>query len=312
MKRLALVFLMMSATLLYAADIIITRSSTKINAIIEEVGATSIKYHKADNPNGPLVVLETNQIATIIYGNGEVQTFEEVPVVEQSATPTQQTMAPYSQMNYPSAYPQNNAMMGANPFVDYRAIEQHRKDSIKTAKKAAYKAKLDSMPREQFLIFNYAYAFSNMHSVGLTYGWCHAAGFYANAMLGVSGFHYKTAGTVGFESDWSGYYYDAQLTNKHTKQRISISAGLLVRLKGHLFLNVGLGYSYYTRTYEATNGDWVRLEDPKPSGVAYQIGLIGNIKGCTLMANYSAFANWRPEISIGIGFAIPNKKGGNK
>ncbi len=110
MKRLVLVLFVISATLLHAADIIITRSSTKINAIIEEVGTTSIKYRTANNPKGPLVVLETNQIATIIYGNGEVLTFEEEPVVEQPATPTQQPMSPYPQMGYPSAYPNNYGM----------------------------------------------------------------------------------------------------------------------------------------------------------------------------------------------------------
>ncbi|MBQ0153790.1 MAG: hypothetical protein KBS70_03290 [Bacteroidales bacterium] len=110
---------MISATLLHAADIIITRSSTKINAIIEEVGTTSIKYRTTDNPKGPLVVLETNQIATIIYGNGEVQTFEEEPVVEQAATPAPQPMSPYPQNGY-----------GYNPNMPYPGTPGYAGDGL--------------------------------------------------------------------------------------------------------------------------------------------------------------------------------------
>lgn len=317
MKRFALVLLMMSATLLYAADIIITRSSTKISAIIEEVGATSIKYHKADNPNGPLVVLETNQIATIIYGNGEVQTFEEEPVVEQPATPAPQTMAPYPQMNYPSAYPQNNYGMGGYQFVDYKAIEQQRKDSIKTAKKAAFKAKVDAIPRQHFLLANYTFTFANkLHNVGLTYGWCHVAGAYINATLGVSGFHYKTDGFVGLD-DWSSYYYsDRDLTNTHTTQRISFNTGLMVRLGCPLYFMGGIGYCYHTLTYKASNGDWIKVRKGSESNNAmtYQVGFLANIKGFSLMASFGGYVyeKHQLEASIGVGCAINGKKGSKK
>ena len=315
MKRLVLVLFVISATLLHAADIIITRSSTKINAIIEEVGTTSIKYRTTDNPKGPLVVLETNQIATIIYGNGDVQTFEEEPVVEQPAMPTPQTMSPYPQMGYPSAYPQNNYGMGGYPFVDYKLIEQQRKDSIKTAKKAAYKAKLDSIPRKHFLLANYTYTFgAKMSSVGLTYGWCHVAGVYINATLGVSGFHYKTAGEGKLDIDHC--YSDANLTNTHTHQRISFNTGLMVRLGCPLYLMVGAGYCYHTLTYKATNGDWYKIcgLHHTNNDATYQIGLVADIKGFSLMASYAAFVNDKhyPEVSIGIGCALNGKKGGKK
>lgn len=317
MKRLVLILFMISATLLHAADIIITRSSTKINAIIEEVGTTSIKYHTTDNPKGPLVVLETNQIATIIYGNGDVQTFGEEPVVEQPATPTQQPMSPYPQMGYPSAYPQNNYGMGGYPFVDYKAIEQHRKDSIKAAKKAAFKTKVDAIPRKHFLLANYTYTFGNKsHNVGLTYGWCHVAGVYINATLGVSGFHYKTAGEVGLPS-WDNYYYsDWDLTNTHTNQRVSFNTGLMVRLGCPLYFMGGVGYCYRTLTYKATNGDWIKVRNGGESNNAmtYQVGLLADIKGFSLMASFGGYVyeKHQLEVSIGIGCAINGKKGGKK
>ncbi len=328
MKRLLLVLFVISATLLHAADIIITRSSTKINAIIEEVGTTSIKYRTVNNPKGPLVVLETNQIATIIYGNGEVQTFEEEPVVEQPATPAPQTMSPlpqtmspYPQTNYPSAYPQNNYGMGGYQFVDYKAIEQHRKDSIKdaqkAAKKAAFKAKVDAIPRKHFLLANYTYTFGNKsHNVGLTYGWCHVAGVYVNATLGISGFHYKTDGFVGLD-DWSSYYYsDRDLTNTHTTQRISFNTGLMVRLGCPLYFMGGVGYCYHTLAYKATNGDWMKVRNGSESNNAmtYQVGLLADIKGFSLMASFGGYVyeKHQLEVSIGIGCAINGKKGGKK
>lgn len=319
MKRLILVLFVISATLLHAADIIITRSSTKINAIIEEVGTTSIKYRTANNPKGPLVVLETNQIATIIYGNGEVQTFEEEPVVEQPTTPTQQPMSSYPQAGYPSAYPQNNYGMGGYPFVDYKLIERQRQDSIKAAKKAAFKAKVDAIPRKHFLLANYTYTFGNKQSnVGLTYGWCHVAGVYVNMTLGVSGFHYKEDGSVWLEGLGQTSAYDSrwELTNTHTNQRISFNTGLMVRLGNPLYLMVGVGYCYHTMTYKAIDGDWIKITGPyyKNHAATYQIGLVANIKGFSLMASYAGYADEKhyPELSIGIGCTINGKKGGKK
>lgn len=58
-----------------AADIIVLTNNTRIDAKITEVSDTEIKYKKVSNPDGPAFVIKTEQISSIIYDNGEVQTF---------------------------------------------------------------------------------------------------------------------------------------------------------------------------------------------------------------------------------------------
>ncbi|MCQ2053313.1 MAG: hypothetical protein MJZ03_05205, partial [archaeon] len=265
--------------------------------------------------------LEAKEIATIIYGNGEVQTFEQTqtqaPVQVQTPVQTQ-TYAP----NMQGYQPYNNY---AQPYsmVNYKAMQKMREDSIKAVKKEekklAFKAKMDAIPTYHFLLANYAYTFNNSHNVGLTYGWCHAVGVYVNMMLGVSGFHYK-ADYKQQINPWSTDYVptEKQLTNEHTLQRISITPGLLVRLGCPLYWNVGLGYAYTSQTNKATDGRWAKLDikEIDAGGLCFQTGLVANIKGFSLMANYS-FTGLVPavmnhEILIGIGCALDAKKGGKK
>lgn len=187
----------------------------------------------------------------------------------------------------------------------------------KTEKKASNKAKLDAIPRKHFLLANYTYTFGNKsHNVGLTYGWCHVAGVYINATLGVSGFHYKTAGEVYLNNWGSSYYSDWDLTNTHTNQRISFNTGLMLRLGCPLYFMGGVGYCYHTLTYQATNGDWIKVRgnNYENNAFIYQIGFVADIKGFSLMASYSAFVDGGhyPELSIGVGCALTGKKGGEK
>lgn len=77
MKRFFLLLLVAAIVApLWAADIIVTTSSERIDAIIEEVSDSEVKYKKADNPTGPLFVIKAEQIASIIYSNGTVSVFE--------------------------------------------------------------------------------------------------------------------------------------------------------------------------------------------------------------------------------------------
>lgn len=309
MRRIFLsLCIIISSTLLNAEDIIITRTSEKISAIIEEVGADYIKYHKASNPQGPIYRLEANEIATILYSNGDIQTFEE----NQAETDLETNPSQFSPQGPYPYYPQSS--YGAvGPFVDYKALERQRKDSIKAAKKVAFKAKLNAIPREHFVLANYSYAFNNTHNIGVTYGWCHAVGFYANFMLGLNGFHYSPEGKIEFRGDYGNSgYLGSQLTNEHTHQRISVTPGILVRLGCPLYFNFGCGFAYHTVTHKATNGDWVDCQwlGSGQAAINFQIGLLGNFKGFSLMANYSSFGFRHSEILIGIGFALEGKKGG--
>lgn len=60
----------------WANDLIVSVKSERIDAIIQEVSDTEVRYKKASNPNGPTFVMKTSDVATIIYANGDVQAFE--------------------------------------------------------------------------------------------------------------------------------------------------------------------------------------------------------------------------------------------
>ncbi len=87
MKRVFILLAVFAIGLIAKAqDVIVTHDAVRIDAIIEEVSETQVKYKKADNPNGPSFIMNTDKIATIIYQNGSVQTFEQQQ--SQNATPT--------------------------------------------------------------------------------------------------------------------------------------------------------------------------------------------------------------------------------
>lgn len=54
-------------------DVIIKTNSEKIEALIQEVSDVELRFKKANNPNGPTFVLKLDEVASILYANGEVQ-----------------------------------------------------------------------------------------------------------------------------------------------------------------------------------------------------------------------------------------------
>ena len=72
-----LIALIASIGAIMAQDIIVTTESERIDAQITEVSETEIKYKRADNPNGPTFVISTSKVASVIYKNGDVQTFKQ-------------------------------------------------------------------------------------------------------------------------------------------------------------------------------------------------------------------------------------------
>ena len=57
-------------------DLIIKTNSEKIEALIQEVSDTELRYKKANNPNGPMFVIKLSEVSSIVYANGEVQAIE--------------------------------------------------------------------------------------------------------------------------------------------------------------------------------------------------------------------------------------------
>ncbi len=60
---------------LFAQDIIVTKNSEKIEAKITDVEQDCIKYKKFSYQEGPTYTIQKSEIASIIYQNGDVETF---------------------------------------------------------------------------------------------------------------------------------------------------------------------------------------------------------------------------------------------
>ncbi|MBO7603219.1 MAG: hypothetical protein J6S97_02255 [Bacteroidales bacterium] len=58
-----------------AQDHIVTRSGEEINGKVLEVSSDFIRYKRADNPNGPVYVLDIENIRSIQYENGTFEDF---------------------------------------------------------------------------------------------------------------------------------------------------------------------------------------------------------------------------------------------
>ena len=59
----------------FAQDMIVTKDSRKIEAKVTEVNADNVRYKNFNNQDGPVYSLSKNDIVTIIYQNGQVETF---------------------------------------------------------------------------------------------------------------------------------------------------------------------------------------------------------------------------------------------
>lgn len=58
-------------------DIIVLKNNSKIEVSIQEVGEKLIKYKKLTDPDGPVFSVNKTEIASVLYGNGDVATFPE-------------------------------------------------------------------------------------------------------------------------------------------------------------------------------------------------------------------------------------------
>lgn len=275
---------------LAANDLIIKTNSEKIEALIQEVSETEVRYKKADNPNGPVFIIKSSEISTIIYANGEVQ----------AMTSTQ---------------PQTQVPTNTNVSMDdvFSAYEAQQKD-----KKAKKEARKNKYPWENFILANYQYGFYGQHAVGLTYGRVKQVGWYINFSLGM-GFHYKYDYKANYDNkipDASGYVYPFY-TGVRSRNQVSFSGGTVVRLgSAPVFLYAGLGYAYHSVTAEISGNKWVYIVERRSQsfghGANFDIGIQGNIKGFTIAAGYMLLTNfdngYLHEIKIGVGGMWKDKK----
>lgn len=85
---LCLFFVVWAGGLIFAQDIIVTKQSEKIEAKITDVEQDQIKYKKFSYQDGPTYTIKKSDIATIIYQNGDVETFTYVQSTSNTPVPT--------------------------------------------------------------------------------------------------------------------------------------------------------------------------------------------------------------------------------
>ena len=76
-KVLVITTLSMFMLPILGQDIIVTNKAQKIDAKILEVSTSEVRYKELDNLNGPVFILRTDEINSIIYANGKVVLYNE-------------------------------------------------------------------------------------------------------------------------------------------------------------------------------------------------------------------------------------------
>ena len=87
---------------IYAQDVIVKKDGTTIMAKVLTVSTTVVEYKKWSNQDGPTYVIETKELLSINYGNGEKEVFSEQKEAETATpvftpTPTKYTQADIDQ-----------------------------------------------------------------------------------------------------------------------------------------------------------------------------------------------------------------------
>lgn len=94
------------------------RNGDMVKAIVTEITSTEVKYKKASNPNGPLYTTPKSDILSILYVNGDVDKFTELPIVSSSekSLSDQQPAIKYAQPNNDN----QEIINSYNNFTPYR------------------------------------------------------------------------------------------------------------------------------------------------------------------------------------------------
>ncbi|MDE6418445.1 MAG: hypothetical protein K2K49_04475 [Duncaniella sp.] len=120
MKLRSLLFgLLLCASAASAADVITRTDGTTINAKVEEITETTIRYRKATNTKGPVYAIPLSTVVKIVYDNGDTDTFNtpaetttQPAAATTSTPPTDEELMRYAETLAPST-PASGAMSDA-------------------------------------------------------------------------------------------------------------------------------------------------------------------------------------------------------
>lgn len=123
MRKITTLVLMSLSLAVSAQDIIVTRDNKRIDANITEVSGDNIRYKKANSPDGPVFVMPVKDINSIVYKNGDVQTFEETTATQNqpaavSATPASITTS--TAASEPTVYKALEFKGDVLPEIEYK------------------------------------------------------------------------------------------------------------------------------------------------------------------------------------------------
>lgn len=114
-----------------AFDLIIKKDSVRIEALISEVNAETIRYKKFSEPDGGTFAIYKSEVATIIYRNGDKLTFGGTAEIPAPAT-TNETY--FSESTVPPVVPYNDREQPARPAVprsSRAAIENANSETLR-------------------------------------------------------------------------------------------------------------------------------------------------------------------------------------
>ncbi len=80
MRKILLFLMLLSATSVFAQDVIVKKDGTTILSKVIEIGSTEVKYKKFSNQNGPTYTITKAEIQAINYENGEKDSFNDAGI----------------------------------------------------------------------------------------------------------------------------------------------------------------------------------------------------------------------------------------
>lgn len=119
--------ILMTTMSLFAQDIIVTKDAKKIDAKILEVSTSEVRYKELDNLEGPIFILRTDEINSIIYANGKVVIYNQPKSEEEQARERANRLEESRQ----------NALREQNDIID---LERVRQEEEKARRQAAEEA----------------------------------------------------------------------------------------------------------------------------------------------------------------------------
>ena len=85
-KILSLIFLLCAVCLVSAKDVIVLKNAETVEAKILEVTSNEIKYKRLNNLNGPTFSVNISEVSTVVYENGDVESFAKKASVKEENT----------------------------------------------------------------------------------------------------------------------------------------------------------------------------------------------------------------------------------